>query len=140
MNILPYIAALEKVLAELPEKGHLLTLREYALDDRILLHKMIFRFLDFSYAETVYLLKGLIIYQQRWGDLNEIAKEGIREVSTVLMRRAREYQQSGDLVKAMEMAFAILVTVEPEKDPEDLVYYAIVMDVVGFITELEKDY
>lgn len=138
MNLAPYIAALEKVLAELPEKGHLLTLHEYAMDDRILLHKMIFRFLDFSYTETVYLLQGLIIYQQRWGELNEMAKEGIREVCTVLMRRAKEYQQSGELVKAMELAFAILVTVEPEQDPEDLVYYALVIDVVGFITELEK--
>ncbi|ACU03299.1 hypothetical protein [Pedobacter heparinus] len=136
-----HIPALEKVLSALPEKGYLTTLHEYALDDRVLLHKMIFRFLSFSFGETVKMLQGLILYQKRGSKLNEIEKERIEQVTLVLMRRARDYRQAGDLVKAVELAFVVLTTIEPEleyTEITDWVYDTILEDASDFMTELVK--
>jgi hypothetical protein len=141
-NIDQCIPELEKVLSALPDQGHLTTLKEYAVEDRLLLYKMAARFLPLTYEETRALIQGIIRYEKDGDPITEAGKENVERVTIVLMRRARAYREAGEFLKAAELAFAVLTTIEPEREEvsdDDWVYETIIEDAGDFITELAEE-
>lgn len=139
-NINQHMEALEKILAALPDKGHLTTLKEYAVHDCRLFYKMLARFLPFSHLQHLELVQGFIIDEKDGEDI--ITEDGEMEVARltdVLMQRAGNFKEVNEFIKAAELAFAVILAVEPEIPnvyDEGWTYQCILDDAFEFMTEM----
>ena len=140
MELQAYAQKLEQVLSTLPDQSYLTMLREYAVHDYRLLFKMAARFLPLSYEDAFRLFAGFIAAEK---DSEEIITEygeiEVEKLTDVLMVRAGGFKESNQFVKAAELAFAVIMAVEPEiphAEDEGITYQTILDDAFEFMTDM----
>lgn len=109
-----YTAKLEKVIEQQPE-GFFSYLGDLIHRDRSISYQMVARFVPMQREEMVNLLQAYIS-EEKNGDstISEDGENAVQKVTIAFHEKAGELIKTGSFLEAAEIAFAILLVVEPE--------------------------
>lgn len=138
-----HVQELEKVLFAAQDKVSLNMLREYAVHDTRLLYKMAARFLPFSPTENQELISGFILAEKDGEDtISEDGENEVEQLTNVLLVRASNFKEVHEFISAAELAFAVILAVEPEIPnvyDEGWTYQTILNDAFEFLTNMAEE-
>ncbi|SHM74460.1 hypothetical protein SAMN05216311_103128 [Chitinophaga sp. CF418] len=136
-----YTTQLKKIMDEQPASLAQKTLEQLIQRERSISYEMIARFVPMeTTAEMLTFLQAFIAEEKNGEDIiTEDGENAVEKITMAFLERGKELINIGNCIIAAEIAFAIILAIEPELClvyDEGWTYQMIIIDTFGFLNQI----